>query len=66
MKNVTNIYQACPVCGGQGTLDKLRHTNMGSFTNVCNVCNGTGIISKITGRPPRLEYTTNTLPYNED
>ena len=43
------MYQKCPICNGSGK------TGMMSTTAIenCRVCSGEGIISELTGKPPK-------------
>jgi DnaJ-class molecular chaperone len=55
-----SMWQACPVCNGQGN-------NL--LGRPCHVCNGHGIISTISGLPPvHRKYnttTSSTLTYSD-
>ena len=46
-------FQKCPVCEGSGKLTT-------EFNSTCHVCQGYGIISDVTGEPPKKAVTTNT------
>jgi len=57
-----SMWQACPVCNGQG---------INTLNQSCHVCNGHGIISVISGLPPQHNKTTTTtntifVPLNVD
>lgn len=49
-------FQACPVCGGAGTLDQHFYSRLPVATSTsrieCKTCKGSGLISTSTGRPP--------------
>lgn len=44
------MYQKCPICEGKGYNSIL---NIYSLTQKCKTCNSKGIISKLTGLPPK-------------
>ena len=46
-------FQKCPVCSGTGK-------SVTEFNSACHVCQGYGIISDVTGEPPKKVVTTNT------
>lgn len=45
------MWQKCPICNGTGNNNAIENYN---FTSVCKTCNGKGIISQITGLPPKV------------
>ncbi len=48
------MWQKCPICNGTGN----HNTLIGDIVStICNICNGKGIISELTGLPPKVvEY----------
>lgn len=42
------MYQKCPICNGSGI-----DSNYISSQYLCKTCNGKGIISELTGLPPK-------------
>jgi hypothetical protein len=44
------MWQACPVCKGEGRVKSKLHVNMPEVQ--CSVCKGRKIISTLTGHPP--------------
>ena len=52
-------YQKCPICNGKGTkpMYEIPTNGIGIYSNFCHTCNGTGIISEITGKPPKSDNT---------
>ena len=52
------MYQKCPVCNGLGT--ETSYMNIGKLpinvpSFICRTCKGTGIVSELTGLPPKQE-----------
>jgi len=44
------MWQKCPICNGTGNNNSL----VGEiFSNICKTCDGKGIISELTGLPPK-------------
>ena len=58
--NSTNVWQTCPICGGNGHVPGGFYNSVGgssvtaNVSEVCRTCNGKGIISSLTGTPPTL------------
>jgi DnaJ-class molecular chaperone len=47
------MWQKCPACDGTGI--KTSSIKVQEETEKCLTCNGKGIISKLTGLPPKEE-----------
>jgi RecJ-like exonuclease len=53
-------WQKCPICEGTGKASIMY------MPSDCHVCLGSGIISELTGLPPKTKATSSDVPYNQD
>ena len=51
-------FQKCPICDGTG---KQTNTLSSATYITCKTCEGSGIISELTGLPPKLSSRGNIL-----
>lgn len=52
-----SVWQKCPVCEGSGKNTSKFKPN--DEPEDCGTCNGTGIISQVSGKPPKNESKDN-------
>jgi len=54
-KNLENMYQLCPKCGGSGKIPpepNYESTAVNTLPRVCPLCRGEFVIDETTGLPP--------------
>ena len=53
-------WQKCPICDGEGKIGSKSLLKRPK----CNICNGKGIISELTGKPPKNEKANDVEYHN--